>query len=98
MLNDSPEMSSKARELISSGNAYTKPEVIADVVYVLKKVYQIEKDGIQKFIHSLLDDISCTEEGLHKDGYGHIFIYLFGFHRLPFNCIPQNKWGKRVQL
>ncbi len=62
LLNDNPEMSSKAKEIISSGNAYAKPEVIAEVVYVLKKVYQIEKGAIQKFIHSLLDDISCTEE------------------------------------
>jgi len=62
LLNDNPQMSSKAKEIISSGNAYTKPEVIAEMIYVLKKVYQIEKGAIQKFIHSLLDDISCTEE------------------------------------
>lgn len=62
LLNDSPEMSSKTRELISSGNAYTKPEVISEVIYVLKGVYQIDKDRIRAFIYSMLDDISCAED------------------------------------
>ena len=63
LLNDHPEMSQKANAIISSGNAYTKPEVISEVVYVLKKVYQMEKDAIQAAICSLLDEISCTERG-----------------------------------
>jgi Predicted nucleic-acid-binding protein, contains PIN domain len=62
LLNDTPEMSLQARELISSGNAYTKPEVIAEVVYVLKRVYQIDKNSIRLFICSMLDDISCAED------------------------------------
>ncbi len=90
LLNDSPEMSLKAKELISSGNAYTKPEVIAEVVYVLKKVYQIEKDGVQKFIKSLLDDISCTEESCIRmavDIYSSISLdfvdcLLISYHRI----------------
>lgn len=62
LLNDSLEMSSKARELVSSGNVYTKPEIIAEVIYVLKRVYQIDKNSIRAFIYSMLDDISCAEE------------------------------------
>ena len=61
LLNDSPEMSQEARTIISSGNAYAKPEIISEVVYVLQKVYHIDKSTIRIFIHSLLDDISCTE-------------------------------------
>lgn len=61
LLNDNPEMSPKAKALVASGSAYTKPEIIAEVIYVLKGVYRIDKDGIRKFIHCVLDDISCTE-------------------------------------
>lgn len=62
LLNDHAEMSLKARDCISSGNTYTKPEVISEVIYVLEKVYRINKNGICASIHSLLDDISCTEK------------------------------------
>lgn len=62
LLNDSLEISSKARELISSGNMYTKPEIITEVIYVLKRVYQIDRSSIRTFIYSMLDDISCAED------------------------------------
>ena len=35
LLNDDREMSQKAKSVISEG-AYTKPEIIAEVVYVLR--------------------------------------------------------------
>ena len=62
LLNDDPEMSQKSKALVATGNTYTKPEIIAEVVYVLKGVYGIDKDRIRKFIHSVLDDISCAED------------------------------------
>ena len=61
LLNDHAEMSLTARTLISFGNVYTKPEIISEVVYVLKRVYQIDKGDIKNFIHALLNDISCNE-------------------------------------
>ncbi len=61
LLNDSPQLSEKARSIISNGRAYAKPEIIAEVVYVLQKVYRIEKGIIRKFIYALFHDISCTE-------------------------------------
>lgn len=36
ILNDHPEMAQKAKEVMQAG-AYTKPEVVAEVVYVLQK-------------------------------------------------------------
>lgn len=62
LLNDNPEMSQKAKDLISSGTAYAKPEIIAEAVYVLKSVYGLEKGVIRTFIRSLLDDMPCQEE------------------------------------
>lgn len=63
LLNDDPEMSQKARALVATGSAYTKPEIIAEVVYVLKGVYGIDRNGIRKYIYTVLDDISCAEDG-----------------------------------
>lgn len=42
-------MAERAADVIESG-AYTKPEVIAEVVYVLKGVYSTPKDKIKSLI------------------------------------------------
>lgn len=52
ILNDNSEMAERAAEVIASG-AYTKPEVIAEVVYVLKSVYSTPKDKIASIICGL---------------------------------------------
>lgn len=52
VLKDNAEMAKRATEVIVSG-AYTKPEVIAEVVYVLKSVYSILKDKIKSIICGL---------------------------------------------
>lgn len=52
ILNDNREMAERAAEVIASG-AYTKPEVIAEVVYVLKSVYSTPKDKIASIICDL---------------------------------------------
>lgn len=90
LLNDSPEMSQKARVLVASGSVYTKPEIIAEVIYVLKGVYGIDKDGTREFIHSVLDDISCAEEEcvrMAMDIYASISLdfvdcLLIAYHRI----------------
>lgn len=107
LLNDNPEMSSKAKNLISSGNAYTKPEIIAEVIYVLKRVYQIDKDDIRKFIYSMLDDISCTEEEcirMAMDIYSSISLdfidcLLIAYHRINKETIYSfdNKLNKHLE-
>ena len=56
ILNEHAEMSKCATEVIISG-AYTKPEVIAEVVYVLKSVYSTPKDKIRSIIHGLSEII-----------------------------------------
>ena len=52
ILNDNNEMTERAAEVIASG-AYTRPEVIAEVVYVLKSVYSIPKDKIASIVCGL---------------------------------------------
>ncbi|MCM1087297.1 MAG: PIN domain-containing protein [Muribaculaceae bacterium] len=52
VLNDNDEMAKLATEVIVSG-AYTKPEIIAEVVYVLKSVYSTPRDKIKSIIRGL---------------------------------------------
>ena len=56
VLNDNIEMAQRAADVIASG-AYTKPEVIAEVVYVLKSVYSTPKEKIKSIIRGLSDII-----------------------------------------
>lgn len=58
-LNDNPEMARQAAEIITAG-AYTKPEVIAEVVYVLKSVYSVPKKEIKAIICKI-STIICIE-------------------------------------
>lgn len=60
LLNDVPEMAQQAKSVIESG-AYTRPEIIAEVVYVLKGVYHAEKEDIQVYIRQILREVRCTE-------------------------------------
>lgn len=60
ILDDCPEMTSKAVDVIDRG-AYTKPEIISEVVYVLQKVYSIQRPQIKSMVNDILDVVSCTE-------------------------------------
>lgn len=61
ILDDCPEMISKAVEVIDNG-AYTKPEIISEVVYVLQKVYSLQRLQIKIMINNILDVVSCPED------------------------------------
>lgn len=60
LLNDDQGMAQRARAVIESG-AYTKPEVLAEVVYVLKGVYHAARIDIRSYIQALLDVIDCAD-------------------------------------
>ncbi len=76
ILNDCPEMTSKAIEVIDSG-AYTKPEIISEVVYVLQKVYSIQRPQIRGMVNEILDAVSCTEEKCVRMAiYMHQFLWI----------------------
>ena len=60
LLNDNQDMALRAKAVVDSG-AYTKPEIIAEVVYVLKGVYHVTRADIRVFIRELLNSVRCTE-------------------------------------
>ncbi len=60
LLNDNQEMAQRAKDIIEGG-AYTKPEIVAEVVYVLKGVYHAARADIRSYIHAVLDVVDCVE-------------------------------------
>lgn len=61
LLSDHPQMSEEAREIIADG-AFTLPEVLAEVVYVLNGVYQVERTEIGRTLIDFLDEISIDNQ------------------------------------
>lgn len=60
LLNDNQEMARQARTVIEGG-AYTRPEIIAEVVYVLKGVYRATRVDIRDFIREMFKSVHCAE-------------------------------------
>ena len=66
LLGDYPQMSEEARKVIEDG-AFTLPEVIAEVVYVLKGVYKIGRDEIGRTLIELYDPAQAEVAESHKE-------------------------------
>lgn len=81
LLNDHDELSNKATMIIEGNNVLLPNEVIAEIVYVLQKVYGIQNDkisetllGLLKYENIIVNDIEVLEEA----------FLLFGRRRLDF--------------
>lgn len=61
LLNDIPDQADKAESVIKTG-AFTLPEIVAEVVYVLVKLYKIPRDSINKIILPLFDEIEIQNK------------------------------------
>lgn len=57
ILNDIPEQADKAELVINLG-AFTLPEVVAEVIYVLTKLYGVPRNKIAEIIIPLFDEIA----------------------------------------
>ena len=73
LLNDDAKMADEAAAVISSG-AFTKEAVVAEVLYVLKGVYKMERRAIADLITGLLGvvqienrDVVLFALGLYKE-------------------------------
>ena len=82
LLRDHQQMSEDARRIIENG-AFTLPEVIAEVVYVLKGVYKIERHEIGGVLVEFLDDVIVENQNVVKEA-----LFLFSETSLDFvDCI-----------
>ena len=61
LLNDIPEQADKAESVIKRG-AFTLPEIIAEVVYVLTKLYKVPRNEIKSIVAPFLDEIEIQNK------------------------------------
>lgn len=90
MLNDDEEMAEEAERIINEEFALVTIEVVAESIYVMKSVYNMDKQDICRSINILLDLGSSNEMLVLREGidayskYNLDFIdcILHGYHRI----------------
>lgn len=88
LLNDSEEMAKTAEQYIDTEDAAVTIEVVAEVVYVLKGVYGMERALIAETLKSFLQLVDCGERDVlyaALDTYGakaidFVDCVLYGYH------------------
>lgn len=55
LLQDNIDLSNNAKEIIEDNNIFIPTEVIAEIVYVLEKVYSVNRKEINKILSDLLN-------------------------------------------
>lgn len=82
LMNDHRVMSPRAREIILSG-AETTPEVLAEVVYVLRGVYHVDRPSIAATLESFIQEVTLS----HKAAIAYA-CRLYGQRSLDFvDCL-----------
>lgn len=66
LLNDNKKMADEAEKIIREGSVLVTIEVIAEVVYVLKGVYSIERETIKSSLLDFLSEVQTAEPEIMK--------------------------------
>ena len=83
LLNDSREMADEAETIIKEGSVLLTTEVVAEVVYVLKGVYSVERGQIASCLLEFLSEVIIPEEQVVRLG-----LKTFAEQNLDFvDCI-----------
>ena len=61
LLNDIPEQAESASSVIRSG-AFTLPEIVAEVIYVLVKLYNVPREEIKDIVSPVFDEIQIENK------------------------------------
>lgn len=68
LLNDNEKMADEAEKIIREGSVQVTIEVLAEVVYVLKGVYSIEREKIKSSLLDFLSEVQISEPEVIKLG------------------------------
>ena len=83
LLNDNLEMAEKADQYLKSGNVSVTIEVLAEVIYVLKGVYSLSREGLADTLSVFLELVSCPEADVL-----HVALHTYANHNLDFvDCV-----------
>lgn len=82
ILNDIKEQAEQAEKIINEG-AFTLPEIIAEVVYVLSKGYDVPREDISSLVTPVLDEIGIEHKDVIREA-----LKLYSDENLDFvDCI-----------
>ena len=83
LLNDNVEMAERTEQYLDAGDVFVTMEVIAEVVYVLKGVYAMERGMIADTLKGFVELVNCREMDALK-----IALDAYGKHKLDFvDCV-----------
>ena len=83
LLNDHPDMADTVEQLLSRGNVTVTIEVIAEVVYVLKRVYSLDRKTIASSVQHFLKLVTPKDETVLKEA-----VKTYGEQNLDFvDCV-----------
>ena len=83
LLNDNADMAEKAEDYINAGGVFVTIEVIAEVIYVLKGVYSLDRGKITDTVLDFVELVECQEKEVLL-----FAIDAFGIHNLDFvDCV-----------
>ena len=88
LLNDNPEMAERAEQYLNHVSVTVTTEVIAEVVYVLRGVYQLDRAGTADAVSRFLQLVQCRDREIVKtalDTYGRenldfVDCVLYAYH------------------
>lgn len=68
LLNDNKKMADEAEKIIKRGSVQVTIEVLAEVVYVLKGVYSVEREAIKSSLLDFLSEVYTAEREVVEIG------------------------------
>jgi len=85
LLSDHADLSVKAEEIIDNNSIYLPIEVLCEVVYVLEKVYSVDRADISTEIADIINDLDIT---VPSKGAVLIGLEIYGARKLDLvDCI-----------
>ncbi|MBE6082480.1 MAG: type II toxin-antitoxin system VapC family toxin [Tissierellaceae bacterium] len=92
LLNDTEELAKKATEILENNEVYIPNEIIAEIVYVLEKVYKVKNDEISNTLKNLFQygnlkviDLDVVEEALDiygKKKFDFVDTLLYAYYKI----------------
>ena len=83
LLNDNLEMADQAEKYIEQHEAHVTVEVIAEVVYVLGRVYKVKRQEITQILSAFLDSVTSRDIAIIQEA-----VATYGDQKLDFvDCV-----------
>lgn len=83
ILNDNEQLAKQARDIIENNECFAPTEIIAEVVFVLQKVYNVPREEIEALLPKSFNYFEVSNEILLKEA-----LTFYGKTKLDFvDCI-----------